>query len=168
MTRVKPKDVVVVTSLDEADTVLRNLADIKRKLDANTAKLNSAVEAAKARAAKIASPLEERQKELQSALHAFAKTNKPDLFKSKKTLKRNFGRFGFRASTTIDPKSKSTWADVQKALEQNGQEAALSRMVTVDKKELGKWTDEKLKLVGCRRVTNDTFWIETNAEELAK
>lgn len=157
---------VVIESLDDADKVLREMAECARSVDKIKADMNEAIDLEKSLAAEQASPLLARHKELAESLAAYATYRKSDLFSKRKTLQRVFGRFGFRESTEIKPKAGSTWQKVLEALQAQKIYDGIRIKEEVNKEALASWTDQRLATVESRRVKSDKFWVEVDQEAL--
>ena len=154
--RKKPKvKVKKITSLSEADAVLKRLAELNnniKKIEAETDnKINEIKEAAK----KEAEPILEEIEALEHSLAVYSEYNKEELFKDKKTIELTFGLFGFRQSTSIIIKKNTL-----ELLKQHGFKEAIKIKESVNKEVMREWSDERLNLVNAKRVVKDSFWVE--------
>ncbi len=154
--RKKPEiKVKKITSLNEADLVLRRIAELNnivKKIEADAdEEINRIKEAAKKEAEGILDEIEA----LEHSLAIFSEYNKEELFKDKKTIELTFGLFGFRQSTSISIKK-----DTLELLKQHGFKEAIKIKESVNKEIMRDWSDEKLKLVNAKRVVKDSFWVE--------
>ena len=105
---------------------------------------------------------------MEAGLIAYSQFNKLELFRVKRSVELDYGRIGFRKSTELKPKSKITWEMVLQRLKDLAFIEAVRTKESVDKEELQKWPDERLDMVGVRRITKDQFWYETDEEKIAE
>lgn len=167
MARQKPKTpAVVINSLDQVDDVLCEMAVCNRSLVGITVAMNAAIDAAKADAKAHAAVHTARLKELEESLAAYATYQKPELFKQRKSITRVFGTFGFRKSTEIKPQAKQTWGGILDAIKTLGLMQAVRIKEEVNKETLQEWPDERLEVIGARRVSEDKFWVEVDITAL--
>jgi len=167
MARRKPNPpAVVINNLEQADDLLREMAECSRRIDAIRSTMNEAIDAAKAEGKEQAAGHAARLKELEESLAAYATYQKPELFKSRKSVTRVFGTFGFRKSTEIKPQTKHTWGSILEQLKSLGMNHAVRTKEEVNKETLQEWPDERLEKVGARRVSEDKFWVEVDQAAL--
>ncbi len=164
MARKKPTNLFPVKDLVQANLVLGEIALLKRNVEAINHDLNDEIDRLKAEAEAKAAPLAARLASLENGLLAYAEHNKDELFAKKRSKGLDFGELGYRRSTEIKPRPKHTLAMVLGKIKDLGFSAAIRTTETVNKDELATWTDERLELVGARRVKKDTFWYEIKAE----
>ena len=167
MARKKPASIESIKDLSQANAALGEIAENRRRVAEIETHMNDVIDQAKASAAVQAAPLKARIASLEAGLIAFAEFNKLELFRVKRTRELDYGRIGYRRSTELKPKSRITWAMVLQRLKELAFGQAIRTTESVDKEELHKWPDERLDLVGVRRVTQDQFWYETDAEKIA-
>lgn len=165
-TRKKPQNVFPVKDLEDANTVLKDIAYYKRELAAIASKMNSDIDQIKADAKAKASAYEDKVKKLENSLQAFSEYRKGDLFQKRRSLSLNFGNFGFRLATSLKPMSKVTWARVLETLKEKGMKSAIRVKETPNKEVLAEWSDERLATVEVRRQKKDQFWYEVDEEAL--
>lgn len=163
MARAKPKTpAVVIASLDDADEVLREMAECYRQIVGITVHMNEAIDAAKEAAKLQAAAPTARLKALEESLATYATYQKDELFKARKSITRVFGTFGFRKSTKITPAKKQTWGSILEALKKLGLAQAVRTKEEVNKEVLQEWPDERLEAVGACRDRRDEFWCEVD------
>lgn len=160
--RSKPSiETVKITSLGEADALLKKISDINanlRKIEANAdIRVNEIKEAMKAEAEEL---LEEKEK-LEKSLGIYSEYNKSELFSDKKTIELTFGLFGYRQSTSIGTK-----ATTLELLKKHGLEEAIITKETPNKDVMRDWSEEKLKLVDAKRNVEDKFWVEAKSNDI--
>lgn len=166
MARSKPKTLYPVKDLKAANTCLGEIAQIKRAIAEINGTMNERIDQLKAEAEAQAAPMQARLNAMESGLLAFAEYNKADLFQDKRSCELDFGLLGYRKSSEIRPKAKHTLAMILGRIKELGFGAAIRVKEEVNKDELHTWTDERLDLVGARRVEKDTFWYECKEEEI--
>lgn len=167
MARSKPKNIRPVKNLAEANQALAEIGELKRRITLIETGMNAAIDAARAAAELEASPLQTEIARIEAGLAAFGEFEKGDLFKEKRSYELDFGAIGFRKSSQIKPKARHTWAMVLGLLKEMKFPAAIRTKEEVNKDELATWPAERLDLVGARRVPQDVFWYEVNADRIA-
>lgn len=165
--RVAHADMVPVKDLDQANVTLGEIARLKRRLNEIENGMNEEIDAVKARAEREAEPLLKRLKALENGLLAFAEFNRDELFQKRKSVELTYGMIGYRKSTQVKTMPKVKWADVIEKLEELGLTEAIRIKKSPDKDVMRGWSDERLALVGARKVSQDTFWYETKEEEVS-
>jgi len=168
MARRKPKNLYPVKDLPAANTAMAMIAELKRKITAIEAQMNEDIDKVKLEAKALAAPLHIRLSEIENGLLAFAEYNKDDLFKSKRSVEIECGSLGYRRSKEVAPKPKKTWKMILKTIKEMGFKDAIRTKESVNKDELHGWPDERLDVIGARRVQKDTFWYEVNEQKLAE
>ncbi len=167
MARRKPKKIHPVTTLTGANTALSEICTLNRQITLIETDLNETIDTAKADADTQAAPLKTRIAQIEAGLTAFAEQSKRTLFKNKRSCELDYGTIGFRKSSAIKPKPKTTWAMVLGRLKEMKFCTAIRTKEEVNKEELAAWPAERLDLVGARRVDKDQFWYEVNEERIA-
>jgi phage host-nuclease inhibitor protein Gam len=158
MTRKKPVPTVMVASLQDADKVLEELADLERRASGVKNSMNERIDAAKAEAAEEMLPIEARKKELEGALSAFALMHKGDLFKEKKSRELDFGTLSFRLSTRIVPAGKGiTLETMLEKVKELGFLDGVRLKEELNKEAMAGWDDDQLAQVGAKRRAEDVF-----------
>lgn len=164
--RRKPQNLYPVKDLAQANATLGEIAGLKRQIDAINAELNEEMDRMKAEAEAHIAPLAARLTSLENGLLAFAEYNKDELFAEKRSQELTFGILGYRRSSEIAAQPKRTLAQVLEKLEELGFTEGIRTSRSVNKDVLRTWPDERLDLVGARRVEKDTFWYEVKTEEI--
>ncbi|MGE3612288.1 MAG: host-nuclease inhibitor Gam family protein [Sulfurimonas sp.] len=160
--RSKPSiETVKITSLSEADGLLKRISDINanlRKIEADAdIRVNEIKEEMKAQAEEL---IEEKEG-LEKSLGIYSEYNKSELFSDKKTIELTFGLFGYRQSTSISVKQTTL-----ELLKKHGLEEAIITKESPSKEVMRDWSVEKLKLVDAKRVVEDKFWVEAKQNEV--
>ncbi len=164
MARKKFEPSLVIRDLDHADEVLQQLGEVGRGIKTIEIQMNAAIDAAREEAAKRSAPLIQVQKELEAAIAAYGTTHKEELFRQKRSIELTFGSIGFRLSTKLAPLKGLTWKQVFGRIKNLGFLQGIRVKEEIDKDNLQTWSDDRLTLVGIRKVQTDSFWIETKEE----
>ena len=164
MARSKPNP-HIVESREQAEGTMAELAAIARKLDGVAVSMNTDIDAAKAKAASAAAPLEARKKELENGLAVYARMNKAALFpKDSKSIDLGFGIMGFRASTKIVQQNGVTAEMSLERLHEFDFTQGIRTKEEINKENMAGWPDERLEIVGLRRQKSDGFFIEVKKD----
>lgn len=166
MARQKPKNVFLIRDVEGVNQALAELGEIKRRIDGIETEMNEKIDQAKMEAGALCAPLQARREALESGVLAFAEYNREELFQKKKSLELDFGSIGYRKSTSIKTLAKTTWAMVLGRIKELKFTEAIRTKEDVNREVLQTWPDERLVLVGAKRVEEDTFWIELKEESL--
>jgi phage host-nuclease inhibitor protein Gam len=164
-----------VADLTAADQALARLAEIKRTVDAEEARLNETVDKLKAHAKEHTAAVRAEAEVLEAALATFAETQKDTLFGKLRSRALTFGTIGFRRSSEVKPatKPRTTWAAILEkikalATSEDGDpfRAAIRTKEEVDRDVLKKWPEERLATVGARIAEKDVFYYELEQQEI--
>ncbi|MBF0628899.1 MAG: host-nuclease inhibitor Gam family protein [Magnetococcales bacterium] len=164
--RIKPDNLVCVRDLQEANTVLGEIAHLKRSIDAIEADMNESIDKIKRSAEAFSAPRRMRLDALTNGLSAFAEFNKESVFAHRRGVELSFGMMGFRRSSELKPQGRGTWAQVLEKIKELGIPEALRVREDVNREALRGWSEERLKLLGVRRVEKDLFWFALKMENL--
>jgi phage host-nuclease inhibitor protein Gam len=157
--RKKPINLYPIADLDQANEILRKIADLQRTQTSLTLEAEGKIDSIRqALEIKLASSKKEIEK-YELSLSAFANTQKQELFAGNKTVELNTGFIGFRQSTSI-----SITKFTIKILAQLKQFKAIRIKKTVDKDVLAKYSDKALAEVKAKRIVKDEFWYEIKKE----
>lgn len=167
MARIKP-DPHVVTDRAQAECALAEMAALDRKLAGIESVMQEAIDTAKATASQQANPLIARRKELADAIAVYAKLNRQELFAKGKSLDMGFGVIGFRASTRISQLRGVTVEMTLEKLHQYNLADGIRVKEEINKDSCLGWPDERLELVGLKRLMLDTFFIEIKKDAVPK
>jgi phage host-nuclease inhibitor protein Gam len=166
MARRKPKRIHPVKDLAAANATMAEIGGIKRRIAEFEAQMNDEIDRIKSGSEVEVAPLQARLKELETGLIAYAEHNKEALFGEKRSVEIDFGTIGYRRSKEIKPKPRWTFTMVLQRLKELGFTMAIRNTEKVNKDELHGWPDDRLDLVGARRVEKDNFWYELNEQKL--
>lgn len=159
MTRIKP-DPHVVADRAQAECALAEIAALDRKISGIESEMQECIDKAKAAASQQVNPLQARRKELADAVAVYAKLNRQELFAKAKSLDMGFGVIGFRASTRISQIRGITAEMTLEKLHQYNLSDGIRVKEEINKDSCLGWPDERLELVGLKRLMQDTFFIE--------
>jgi phage host-nuclease inhibitor protein Gam len=166
MARKKPVPAAIVASLQDADKVLEELAELERQASAISNSLNETIDVAKAFAAEDMAVIIARKNLLESALASYAVMNKAVLFRDKKSVDLDFGVLSFRSSTSIVTAGRNiTWEMVLGKLKEYDLTEGISTKESVNKDVLREWDNDKLEKVGAKRKTEDKFGYDLKQHE---
>ncbi|WP_027188205.1 host-nuclease inhibitor Gam family protein [Desulfovibrio cuneatus] len=164
------KKKLVATSIDsteQAEGVLAEIAAIDRKLTQVEVTMQEEIAAAKQKAAESKLAFEKRRKALADAVKKYATMNKPVLFEKHKSIQLAFGSFGFQASSGVQQMNGVSAEETIEHIKKFKFPEGIRIVEELDKEAVAKWPDERLALVGLRRVDKDTFWLKVNQEKLS-
>ena len=151
-----------IVNWDEADTVLKELAEIARTLQIADTEMNVTVENIKKDMSIQCAPIYAREKELSFMLEKFVNTKRHELIKPKsKTM--NFGKVGFRTIKKVLYKDED---DIMKKLEKLGENNCIVTSKKIDKSKFKKLSDEQLKKAGAVISITEEFFYRINTEEI--
>lgn len=167
MAKSKPKNFYPVKDLTAADAALAEIAALKRSTADIETNMNDEIDKIKIEAEAQAAPLQTRLAALENGLLAYAEFKKDELFKDKRSKELDFGSLGYRKSREVKPKPKNTWKMILGRLKELKFKQAIRIKESINKDELHQWPDERLDLIGARRVKKDTFWYEIDEQKIA-
>lgn len=165
MSRIKPEPHIVADRA-QAECALAEIAFLDRKVAGIEAEMQEAIDKAKAAASQQAAPLVNRRKELADAVAVYAKLNKQSLFANAKSIDMGFGVIGFRASTRIAQIKGVTVAMTLEKIHQYNLTDGIRVKEELNKEAALGWPDERLELVGLKRQSLDTFFIEIKKDNV--
>lgn len=159
--RIKPVlTIPTITTLEEADATLAQIAAKKRELDLLELGLKERIDSMKLKCAEESEPIRQDIEALEQSLVRFGESKKAELFGRKRSRLLTFGTLGFRASSSIKPMRKTTWGQVLGFLKGAGLTHCIRVKEDVDKDALRQLSEDKLAEVGCRLERSDVFFYE--------
>ena len=162
--RVKPVlNIPAVTTLEEADATLAQIAARKRELALLELGLKEDVDTLKLKCAETSEPIKQDIEVLEQALIRFGESKKSELFVKKRSRELTFGIIGFRASSAVKTMRKTTWEQVLGLI----RDAGMPECIRTKQEVLRQLSPERLAAVGCRLEQSDLFFYELNETELA-
>lgn len=163
-----PQAVAVIGTLAEADASLARLAELRRDLALIESSLNETIDNLKQMAAQESAPLMEQVIALESGLATYATYYKAELFHDRRSRELDHGIIGWRQSTEIKPQPKWDWTMVLGRLKDLMMADGIRQKEEVNREALREWPDERLTIVGARRIQKDTFFLELKQEEISE
>jgi phage host-nuclease inhibitor protein Gam len=162
MARVKMEEKEKIQNWEEADLVLKEIAELNLQKDILENKMNEHISDVKLEFTDKAEPIHKRIKVLSNELKTFTNLNRNDL--RGKTKKMNFGSLGYRKSTklSIPHKIKNT---VIALLKRKNMNDCINVKETINKEVL-KTYDNIITELGVIKKVTDTFWYEVDKEKL--
>jgi len=162
--RTRIPDAPAIRTWDDANQVLMEIAEAEIRLANIEGDMNIQINELKESAERVSAPLKARVEALGKQLKEFAELNRPDFGKAKSKLL-TFGELGFRASTSVVIKT-ALMEKVVANLRKLGMEDCVKVTEVVNKDVLKTYPEEKIVQAGASLKKTDTFWYETNKQEL--
>ncbi len=165
MGRKRIEDVLEINTWEDADAVLKEIAQNEIAIEEIEGVMNKDIHDIKEQASMNAMPHKTRIKALEQLLKTFVTVHKGELDGKTKTL--NFGQTGFRASTSISlPRAKDKLEKIIEHLKKNGMADCVVVTEKVNKDILKKYDENKIIKVGAKLKKQDTFWYEAKRDEI--
>ena len=154
-----------IANKQEADDHLKRIGDLERQVQEYESEAAEQINMIKTDLESNTTPLQEQIERHRLSLEAFATNNRSKVFGKRKSIKLQFGKFGWRKGrTSIEIDDDNTLSLIKKKLK-----ALVGQLIvtkeSVDKKALGKLTDEQLAKVGAERKTTERFFAEPDMAE---
>ena len=149
----------------QADELIRETADCQIAIEKLEAIAKIKIDRTKKVMAAAVKCHQEKIKNLQGSLEAFATAHRDD-FKKQKSRKLNFGVIGWRFSTSIKT-TKKTIELIKQVFAAATQRACIRIKESVDKDALAKLTDRQLADIKARREEKDVFFVEPLSQKAA-
>ncbi len=165
MARTRLPDPQQLQSWEDADRALMEIARAEIEIAKIEGDMNIEINQIKERADRACAPLRAQIIELGKQLKTFAELNRPD-FKSAKTRTLTFGELGFRASTSVVIKP-ALMEKIIDNLRKLGMDDCIKVSETVNKEVLKTYPEAQIIASGASLKKDDTFWYETNKQNLA-
>lgn len=159
------RDVVELHSWTDVDANLKEIATHELQINEIEGELNSQINELKEKAQARVNVHKERIEELEKPIEKFVVKNKLELDGKSKTL--TFGTTGFRKSTSVTvPRGDSQKEAMLQSLKAFGMTDCIKIEESINKDVLKKYPEADIVKVGAKLKTQDTFWYETNYENL--
>lgn len=152
-------DDTMLESWEEVDGHLEHLCEVERQIAELESQAGEQVDRIKRDLAERTEPLLATKKKLEMEVEQYLVANKGEFAKAR-SKELNFGVVGFRLSSKIVYAAKAKVGTVLELLKAAGLKSCIIAKEQPDKKALAKLDDETLGKVACKRVTEDTPWIE--------
>lgn len=159
-TRVRLEGPALQTWAD-VDRSLREIGQESARIEAMEAEFNEAVGQLKEQLTEGAKPVQDNRERLERLVKEFTEEHKAELEGKSREL--NFGRVGFRLSTSLVVKNVKA---VLSLLKGKRLFACISTKESVSKDELKKLDEATLAELGVCRKTEDVFWYEVKRDEV--
>lgn len=168
MARKRIKEAPVLKSWEQVDAALREIAENEIALSDIEGDMNKQINGIKITSAQEAKPHQDRIDKLGKDIKEFVAEHRDELGK-KKTMELNFGKTGFRQSTTISlPKGKDKIVEIIKKLRARKMTDCIVTKENVDKDALRKYGEDKVIAVGANFKQTDVFWYEAARDKLER
>ena len=168
MARTKP-DPYIVADLAQCKSTLAEMAALDRQLSALETEMRESIDAAKARASRLAEPLAARRKELENAVAVYGKLNRQELFSKANSLDLGFGVIGFRTGNPSIVQIRGITAEMTlEKLHQYNLTEGIRIKEEINKETALGWSDERLELVGLKRQQRETFFVDIRQDDIPR
>ncbi|MDI3547910.1 MAG: hypothetical protein PWR10_1562 [Halanaerobiales bacterium] len=163
MARVRMEDEEKIQNWEEADLVMKEIAELELRKEELENQMNQKISDIKLEYSDKAEPIQKRIKQLSKDLKRFVTLNRIDI--KGKSKKLNFGQVGFRKSTrlTIPSKIKNKIIEM---LEKRGMSDCIIVKKKVNRDVLKSYPDDVIVGLGATKKITDTFWYETDREKI--
>lgn len=170
MARIKPDlpAIPTIKTLEDADHALKRIAEAQRSIDGAKIDLDRQIEELKSAFQHATAEAAADVKLYSDALGRYAQDNRAQLFKDGKTVKRLFGSFGYRASTSLKMDKGFARAQLVGLLKEQGLAEYIRVKEEADVEKLRTCPPELLALVHARVASLDTFFVEIPDTEAAR
>lgn len=148
---------------DDVDRCLREIGECEIAMGEIEAEMNIAINEAKEKAAKMGKPIQTNLVKLEAMVREFVEEQKAEMDAKSKQL--NFGRVGFRQSTSVSIPTKKL-DSIIKNLKKFGMEDCIITKETVNKEVLVRYPEKDIAKVGAARKVEDKFWLEADREKI--
>lgn len=152
-----------LASWDDVDKCLREIGECEIALGEVEAEMNIAINEAKEKAAKMGNPIQTNLVKLELMVKEFVEDQKAEMEAKSKQL--NFGRVGFRQSTSVSVPTKKLDA-VLKSLKKFSMEDCIIIKESINKEILVRYSEKDIAKVGASRKVEDKFWLEADKEKI--
>lgn len=148
-----------ISDVQQAEGAVAEYAKLCLRLADMDVKAGEEAVALKEKYETLRGPVEARKAELEAGLKGFSLLNRTEVFGTKQSVSLAFGKLEFQKSTeTQQMNGIKAEATLQK-LKELGFKEAISVKESINTKVMQDWTDERLALVGRRRVQKEVFRV---------
>lgn len=163
MARKKVETPPTFTSWEDVNSAMQEILECEGSLAEINAELNRQIAATKTMMEVDANPLHEQIKRLEYDIKDFVVRHRNDI--EGKTKQLNFGRTGFRLSTSLVVPTNMT-ADVIANLKRYNMTDCITVKESVNKEILKQYKSEDILKTGATLKSSDDFWYEVDRESL--
>lgn len=153
-----------INSWDDVDTAFKQIIECEGKIDEINVELNRQVSSAKESADAQAKPLTSKIKTLELEIKDYVVKHRDEI--QGKTKQLNFGKTGFRLSTSIGGVGKNKIADIIAKIKSLKMTDCITVKESLNKEALKKYPADEILKTGAYLKTTDEFWYETDKESL--
>lgn len=165
MARKRIKEAPVLKNWEDVDAALKEIAEKEIRLDEIEGEMNKQINGVKIASALEAKPHQDRIDKLGKDIKEFVTEHKEEI--EGKTKQLNFGKTGFRLSTTLSlPAAKDKLEKIISKLRKRKMEDCIIVKESVNKEVLKKYDEEVIVEIGGTLKKTDTFWYETDREKI--
>jgi len=161
--RKREKTDPILKNWDEVDDVLRGVAEIDIITNEIVSGYELQIQELREQMKNECAPHLRYKAKLEEELKIFAEAKKDEFIKSK-TRFLNFGKVGFRKSTTIKLLKKAE--DVIERLKAMEMFGCINTKETINKEALRQFSEDVITTVGCKKNEKDEFWYEADREKV--
>lgn len=169
MKRVRLEEKSMLSSWDDVDLCLAELAEKQRAIELIEAAMQQDIDNLKLSAEIKADPEKKRIEHLEKQIMLFSDAHTEDL-DGKKTKVLTFGKLGYRKSTKVKlPKAAAKIAEIIKELRKKGMtDCIVSPPEKIDKEKMKKYSATDITDTGAGLEVKDVFWYEPDRTKLAE
>ena len=168
MARTRILDVPTLKSWEDVNSALREIAEEEIVLSDIEGDMNKQINGAKKVAEQDSKPHQDRISKLSKDIKDFTDEHSDELGNAK-TKALNFGKVGFRQSTSVTlPKAKEKVAEIIRKLRARKMADCIITKETVNKDILKQYGQDTVNAVGAVYRQKDVFWLEATREKLEK
>ncbi|MCQ4924106.1 host-nuclease inhibitor Gam family protein [Tissierella carlieri] len=165
MARTKIKEAPVLKTWDDVDAALKEIAEKEIAIEEIEGDMNKQINGIKIASGLEAKPLQDRIDKLGKDIKEFVTEHKEELDGKTKTM--NFGKTGFRLSTTLSlPTAKDKLEKIITKLRKRKMDDCIIVKESVNKDVLKKYEEDTIVEIGGTLKKVDTFWYETEREKI--
>lgn len=165
MARKRIEDVTVITSWEDVDVALKEIAECQIAITKIEGDMNEEINEIKEKANTKALICKEQIAEREKMLKKFVTSHKSEIDGKTKVL--NFGSTGFRKSESVSiPRGEDKKKAIIDSLRKNKMDDCIQVEEKINKDILKKYNKDMIIRVGASLKTKDTFWYETNLENV--
>ncbi len=165
MARKRIEEAVVLTSWEEVDRALKEIGECEIAITQIEGDMNKKINEIKEHSSTMAEIHMAKIAENEKLIKKFVTSNKSDIDGKTKIL--NFGSTGFRKSESVSiPRGEDKKKAIINSLRKNGMDDCIKVEESINKDILKKYNEDMIIRVGASLKKKDTFWYETNLENV--
>lgn len=165
MARKRIEDVEALSSWEDVDRALKEIAECEIAITEIEGEMNKKINDVKEESSTMAEIHKEKIAEKEKLIKTFVTKNKADIEGKTKVL--NFGSTGFRKSESISlPRGEDKKKAIIDSLKKNKMSDCIKVEESINKDVLKKYNEDMIIKVGASLKKKDTFWYEVNLENV--